>query len=207
MIFVLLYFHLGGENTVLNETSFEGVTPKKRTVETPNVVLGTPFRTPGQPGVGSTPGRMMTPQMGSVGIPGSMTPGQTPVRDHLQINPEDALSEGFDSMRSAKQQQYEVRAQLRAGLSSLPAPRNDFEIVVPDQDGHEGEDMAMEFVEDAAEIDERRAQARREEGERCCEDKRGTRGGVVEGEVERGGREGMGYQHHLVIMFTCPFMS
>ena len=170
-ILLFLSPHAGGENTALNETSFEGVTPKKRIVETPNVVLGTPFRTPGQPGTGSTPGRMMTPLMGSggvVGISGSMTPGQTPVRDHLQINPEDALSEGFDSMRSTKQQQYEMRAQLRAGLSSLPAPKNDFEIVVPDQDGesHEGENMTMEFVEDAAEVDERRAQARREEGEK-----------------------------------------
>ena len=28
--------------------------------------------------------------------------------------------------------QLEMKAQLRAGLSNLPAPRNDFEIVVPE---------------------------------------------------------------------------
>ena len=27
-----------------------------------------------------------------------------------------------------------MKAQLRAGLSSLPAPRNDFEIVIPEED-------------------------------------------------------------------------
>lgn len=159
----------GGENTLLNETSFEGITPKKRVIETPNVVLGTPFRTPGQPGIGSTPGRMMTPQMGAggaVGIPGSMTPGQSSVRDHLQINAEDALSESFDRVQSAKQQQYELRAQLRAGLSSLPTPKNDFQIVAPNVDGIDHEGMETEFVEDAADVDERKAQAKREEGDK-----------------------------------------
>lgn len=36
----------GGENTPLHETSFEGAMPKKHTVQTPNVIIGTPFRTP-----------------------------------------------------------------------------------------------------------------------------------------------------------------
>jgi len=36
----------GGENTPLHETSFEGAMPKKQAVQTPNLVIGTPFRTP-----------------------------------------------------------------------------------------------------------------------------------------------------------------
>ena len=36
----------GGENTPLHETSFEGAMPKKQAVQTPNVVIGTPYRTP-----------------------------------------------------------------------------------------------------------------------------------------------------------------
>ena len=165
---ILAIFLSGGENTDLNETSFDGIAPKRNVVQTPNVVLGTPFRTPGQPGVGSTPGRIMTPQMGAGGVPGSMTPGQTPLRDQLQINQEDGLSDGFGSVRSMKQQQFDMRAQLRAGLSSLPAPRNDFEIVAPEEMEVEGEETGMDFVEDAAEVDERKARARREEGESVC---------------------------------------
>ena len=61
----------GGENTPLHESSFEGVTPKKAVVQTPNMVLGTPFRTPGQPGPGSTP-QTLTPQRGV----GGGTPAQ-----------------------------------------------------------------------------------------------------------------------------------
>ena len=45
----------GGESTPLHDSSFEGVTPKKMAIQTPNVVLGTPFRTPGQVGPGATP--------------------------------------------------------------------------------------------------------------------------------------------------------
>ena len=159
----------GGENVPLHETSFEGVTPRKQTVQTPNVVLGTPFRTPSQAGPGSTPKQLMQSPHSGGGTPafGGMTPGQTPVRDQLSINPDDALSEGFESMKSAKQQQLEIRSQLRAGLSSLPAPRNDFEIVVPEEESATLEAMMDHdagFVEDAAEIDERRARKRREEG-------------------------------------------
>ena len=83
----------GGENVPLHETSFEGITPRKQTVQTPNVVLGTPFRTPSQVGPGSTP-KMLMQSPHSAGVApafGGMTPGQTPVRDQLSINPDDAL--------------------------------------------------------------------------------------------------------------------
>lgn len=68
--------------------------------------------------------------------------------------------------RDPRQQQFELKAQLREGLRSLPAPRNDFEIVVPqrgegDKEG-EGGDIA-EFVEDAGDVEERNAQIKREE--------------------------------------------
>ncbi len=162
---------VGGENTELNETSFDGATPKKHITQTPNVVLGTPFRTPGQSGLGATPGRIMTPQLTASG---SMTPagrlmtpaGQTPVRDQLQINQDDAMSESFGSVRSMKQQSYDMKAQLRAGLSNLPAPKNDFEIVAPEEMEVDGEELGAEFVVDAAELDERKARAQRDKG-RC----------------------------------------
>jgi hypothetical protein len=115
---------------------------------------------------------MMTPLMGGVaggGPPGSSTPSQTPLRDQLSINPDDSLT-SFESVKSARQQQLEVRAQLRAGLGSLPAPKNDFEIVVPeDEEGgmevEEGSEVDSAYIEDAAEVDERRAKVLKEAGE------------------------------------------
>ena len=116
----------------------------------------------------------MTPLMGGGAIggggpPGSSTPSQTPLRDQLNINPDDSVT-SFESAKSARQQQLEVRAQLRAGLGSLPAPKNDFEIVVPeDEEGgmdlEEGSEVDSAYIEDAAEVDERRAKALREAGE------------------------------------------
>ena len=155
----------GGENTPLHDSSFEGSNPKKQAVATPNVVLGTPFRTPSQVGPGSTPRLMQTPRGTATG---AMTPGQTPIRDQLSINPEDSIGAGFEVLKDARQQQMEIRAQLRAGLSSLPAPRNDFEIVVPEDESvlEEAPDHDMDYVVDAAEIDEMKARQRKEEEER-----------------------------------------
>ena len=63
-----------------------------------------------------------------------------------------------------------LRSQLRAGLSQLPAPKNDFEIVVPDleeMEGGEVEEAKYGYVEDAAEVEERAAALKREEGGRA----------------------------------------
>ena len=153
----------GGDTTpLLSTTGLEGITPKKQAVQTPNVVLGTPFHTPGLTGPGATPKLVQTPRGAAVG---AMTPGQTPLRDQLSINPEDSLA-GFEDPRDASQQQMEVQAQLRSGLRGLPAPKNDFEIVVPENEPSVADKGELEagFVEDAAEVDERAAQRRREEG-------------------------------------------
>ncbi len=163
----------GGENTPLRDsttgTGFEGIQPAKQAVQTPNVVLGTPFRTPGsQVGSPDSTLRMMTPRGG--GVAGAATPGQTPVRDQLSINLEETLGEGFESVGESRQQQMEIQAQLRAGLKNLPAPRNEFEIVVPDEEGAEeweGRGVEAGFVEDAADIDARKEKIRKAEGGWC----------------------------------------
>ena len=155
----------GGDATPLLGTGgFEGINPKKQVVQTPNVVLGTPFHTPNLTGPGATPKLVQTPRGVVVG---AMTPGgQTPLRDQLSINPEELLA-GFEDPREANQQQMEARAQLRTGLRGLPTPKNDFEIVIPENDLPVAEvgEMEASFEEDAAEVDERAAQKRREEGE------------------------------------------
>lgn len=72
-----------------------------------------------------------TPQGSRLGTPS----GQTPVRDGLGINMDTGIPDGGSSFRSTgtnSQQKEEIRAQLKAGLSSLPAPKNDYEIVIPE---------------------------------------------------------------------------
>lgn len=93
------------------------------------------------------------------------TPSQTPLRDQLSINPENAL-DSLSDVSTIKQQQSELRAHLKTGLGSLPAPRNDFEIVLPENevlnDGDAFDDENV--VEDASEVEERIAQRKKAEG-------------------------------------------
>ncbi|KAM4599803.1 cell division cycle 5-like protein [Fundulus diaphanus] len=147
----------GGLNTPLHESDFSGVTPQRQQVQTPNTVLSTPFRTPGpgQASDGMTPiASGMTPR----GTPG-LTPGRTPLRDKLNINTEDQLADPA----YAKHVQKESLQQLRQGLMSLPVPKNDFEIVLPENAEKELEETELEsgFVEDSADI-EARKQAQRD---------------------------------------------
>ena len=139
----------GGDNVVLHENGgdFGGATPQMTSVTTPNTVLTTPFRTKdGQ--VALTPGR--TP---GLGVPG--TPGSTPIRDKLSINPGESVE-----MEKGRYQVQEMKETLKMGLSSLPTPTNDFEIVVPEtEDDTEMKDDANTWIEDQADIDQQSAEA------------------------------------------------
>ncbi|OQV14622.1 Cell division cycle 5-like protein [Hypsibius exemplaris] len=111
----------GGENIPLAESDFTGVTPRKSVVQTPNVLLAA-LKTPGRQGTaGATPARSILGAGESVA--GSV---RESVRDSLGINMEDEIDESLD--------QDAVRRKLREGLSRLPVPKNDFEIVVPEDD-------------------------------------------------------------------------
>uniref|UniRef100_A0A8C2HFD7 CDC5 cell division cycle 5-like (S. pombe) n=1 Tax=Cyprinus carpio TaxID=7962 RepID=A0A8C2HFD7_CYPCA len=148
----------GGLNTPLHESDFSGVTPQRQVVQTPNTVLSTPFRTPSHGADGMTPHSGMTPKP-SVGV----TPLRTPLRDKLNINTEEG---GMDY--SDPSFQRESREQLRQGLMSLPVPKNDFEIVLPENAEKELEEAEVDesFVEDAAEIELRKQAARDAEREK-----------------------------------------
>ncbi|XP_052009569.1 LOW QUALITY PROTEIN: cell division cycle 5-like protein [Xyrauchen texanus] len=139
----------GGLNTPLHESDFSGVTPQRQVVQTPNTVLSTPFRTPSHGADGMTPHSGMTPKP-SVGV----TPGRTPLRDKLNINTEEGGVD-YSDPSYAKHLQRESREHLRQGLISLPLPKNDFEIVLPENAEKELEEAEVDesFVEDAAEID------------------------------------------------------
>ena len=80
----------GGLNptTTLHESDFSGVSPQQEVVQTPNIVLATPFRTPSNGAEG------LTPRSGTTTKPVSdATPGRTPFRDKLNINPEDGMAD------------------------------------------------------------------------------------------------------------------
>jgi pre-mRNA-splicing factor CDC5/CEF1 len=89
----------------------------------------------------------------------------TPLRDSLNINPDDALEAGGATPAALKGYQRQVRDQLRAGLSTLPAPKNDYEIVVPEEEDQEGGADQMMTDEDQADVDARR----QEEIKKKCE--------------------------------------
>lgn len=142
----------GGENTHLqtqmetedfdesqkeNIGDFHGVTPARQAQATPNQVIGTPFKTPGH-GVGGTPGRGMT-QAGQ-------TPGS--VRDKLGLNTP-GHNGGMTPFNEEGEEVDQV-AQLKLGLANLPAPRNDFEIVLEEDlpDGQLEEALSGERAED-----------------------------------------------------------
>ncbi|KAJ6444447.1 pre-mRNA splicing factor cef-1 [Purpureocillium lavendulum] len=148
---------LGGENTPLHEgagsTGFDGIAPRKQTAATPNP-MATPLRA-GANGVGATPGR----------------PGQTPMRtprDSFALNKEDGMSVASATPRDIRMREMANRSQLRAGLASLPKPKDtEWEFEIPDEQ-QETEMSEEARQEDAAERDrrERERKAAEEELER-----------------------------------------
>nr|SVE79992.1 EOG090X02CC [Daphnia magna]SVE80619.1 EOG090X02CC [Daphnia magna]SVE81189.1 EOG090X02CC [Daphnia magna]SVE82387.1 EOG090X02CC [Daphnia magna] len=145
---------MGGTNAPLINPDFAGATPSKDGVATPNTLLSTPFRTPSGAAGSATPGMLSitsgaTPRAGVQSLPGA-----TPlVRDKLNINPEE----------STEVMQRTLKEQLKRGLSTLPTPKNDYEIVVPEEEmdtesglpGDGGTTGTYISVEDQADIDAR----------------------------------------------------
>ncbi|KAI1895903.1 hypothetical protein AGOR_G00111550 [Albula goreensis] len=152
----------GGLNTPLHESDFSGVTPQRQVVQTPNTVLATPFRTPSHGAEGLTPQGGLTPKP-AMGV----TPGRTPLRDKLNINAEDGMVD-YSDPAYAKHLQRESREQLKLGLMGLPLPKNDFEIVLPENAERELEERETDdsFVEDASDIELRKQAAREAEREK-----------------------------------------
>lgn len=143
----------GGLNTPLRNPDFSGITPKIQAAQTPNMLLSTPFHTPRSNQGGATP---YTP--GTPGVMSSKTPaGGMSVRDSLSINePENGFSDYNDS-RYSFQQQKEVREGVRHGLAGLPKPRNDYEIVIPEESEENVQmNVDVDYVEDAEDVEIKR---------------------------------------------------
>nr|CAI5843967.1 unnamed protein product [Callosobruchus analis] len=138
----------GGLNTPLHNSDFSGVMPQTLTVATPNTVLATPFRSARSEG-GATPAQSAS----GGGVGGAVTPS---VRDKLNINPEEGAVVALSTAETPRALQEATRDQLRRGLGQLPQPKNDYEIVVPEQEVGTLEDAALEYnVEDQSVIDQR----------------------------------------------------
>lgn len=148
----------GGLNTPLHNTDFTGALPQSQVVATPNTVIATPFRSVRSDVGGMTPGGFRTPAGGAL-VPAAMgTAGVvTPlVRDKLNINPEEGI-ELAATPAAYKQYKKHTKSAIREGLASLPTPKNDYEIVVPEDEPEEGDGLEVDQnrVEDQAEIDAR----------------------------------------------------
>ncbi|KAJ3610177.1 hypothetical protein NHX12_022271 [Muraenolepis orangiensis] len=158
----------GGLNTPLHQSDFSGSTPQRQQVQTPNTVITTPFRTPSQ-SQGSE--GSLTPQAGAAGgmtprgaaTPG-VTPGRTPLRDKLNINSEVNLADPAYTKHLLR----ESLQQLKQGLMSLPIPKNDFEIVLPEnaESGLDDTDTPTGFIEDASEVENQKQAVRDAEREK-----------------------------------------
>ncbi|KAJ8760573.1 hypothetical protein K2173_015240 [Erythroxylum novogranatense] len=133
---------LGGENPDLHPSDFSGVTPKKREIQTPNPML-TPSATPGVAGL--TPRVGMTPSRD--GFSFGMTPRGTPIRDELHINEDMDIQ---DVAKLEQQRQADLRRNLRSGLSGLPQPKNEYQIVIqpPPEENEEPDEKIEEDMSD-----------------------------------------------------------
>ena len=147
---------LGGENTPLREdsgtTGFDGVTPRRHVVSTPNP-MATPMRQGGSNGVGATPVR------GATG-PGA-TPMRTP-RDNFSINQDRLDSQQLNSStpRDIKLRERALRTKIQSQFAALPQPKAlDFDLELPEEtsESHESNQFAEE---DADERDRRFAAVR-----------------------------------------------
>ena len=156
---------LGGENPDLHPSDFSGITPRATPSHTPNPLAAAAAAVGATPshggravagvaatpqlggGVGATPGRAVagvsatpsllgsTPGRGGVG---GATQGATPMRDALGLNDPDAWAAMPASKREEAARLALQRNELRAGLSQLPQPKNEYQIVVPELPGEWG---------------------------------------------------------------------
>ncbi|KAJ6547279.1 pre-mRNA splicing factor component-domain-containing protein [Mycena capillaripes] len=149
---------LGDENTPLHVgpgggTGFEGATPRHQVAFTPNP-LATPLRADGLDA-------SATPRAGGV----SATPLRTPMRDNLSINPEGFTPVG-DTPREQRLRTNSAKRALKAGFMSLPAPENNFELLVPEEEDEEDTVNGTALSEEDAAERDAKLKRLREEAER-----------------------------------------
>lgn len=140
---------LGGENPTLAGSDFSGITPARRDAPTPNPLAGA---TPARGFAGASPSTVRHRA-------GFDSVGATPLRDSLNINDPDAMMAAPEG-RAGRARATLARNELREGLASLPAPTNEYQIVVPDLPAEDDVGAAGAMEEDMGDVLAREAAAR-----------------------------------------------
>lgn len=144
----------GGVNTPLHETDFSTVLPASQAIATPNTLIVTPFRSTSTE-QSNTPKHEICKKNDKEYL---HTPSQF-TRDKLNINNDKNATETPITMKDYNKQNKET---LREKLSNLPLPRNDYEIVVPEESMDNENGAAInEFIEDQSDADTRLAEEER----------------------------------------------
>jgi len=127
---------IGGNTEALESAHFSSVLPRTTQAQTPNVMMSQQFVTP-------------KPKMGGIsGTPFRRVGEETPRHDAFGINPDEALDNNWDvvsqsnmsvSAQSQRHQAAQIRQQIKSGLFSLPKPKNDYQIEMPELDSVEPE--------------------------------------------------------------------
>jgi pre-mRNA-splicing factor CDC5/CEF1 len=165
---------LGGENPELHPSDFSGVVPRASANATPNplaaaaAAAGGSGPTPAYGSGRSIAGIAPTPGRGGSGTGALLPPGATPtpMRDALGLNDKEAMLYEAGTRQEEKLRAALARNELRSGLGQLPAPKNEYQIAVPELPeglGVDGDDEEMAdggVIEDAAERDARNKAAR-----------------------------------------------
>lgn len=148
---------LGDSNVkLLQGTGHQGAMPSSVVAQTPNPLLTPAHRNGMDPGATPLSSSRLTSATPRSDI--SATPMRTPFRDNLGLNSEDGSVVGETPLYT-KRAQHSAKMQLQMGLRGLPAPKNDFELVLDEDEEQEqaiGFQVANSVEEDAAELDERR---------------------------------------------------
>ena len=152
---------LGGENTPLHEgsgsTGFDGITPRKHVVATPNP-MAIPMRQDNSNSGRTTPMHTIAAAQG--------TPLRTP-RDNFALNKGDpgTMQLAGSTPRELRLQEQAIKSQLKSKFAALPKPKElDFELELPEEH-REVDGLIKLSEEDAAERDQRN-QVLREVAER-----------------------------------------
>lgn len=158
---------LGGANMATNAgTGRSSATPSRQTAQTPNPLLTPRNRIEGREDESRTP----QSNSGNGSIRGSSvasTPLRTPLRDSFGLNIDENVSMvgGVDSSRDLKRAAQAARARLQQGFLGLPAPKNDFELVLDEEqnDDSQKEENDTQIEEDEADREAKLAKLEEEE--------------------------------------------
>ena len=119
---------MGEDNVSLHPSDFSGITPARRAAATPNAMHDA-LTTPGGSSVhgsvhGSTRGGSVRGSIRGIKTPAGAGATPTPMRDGLRIN--DELGEDLQARA--------LREQVASDLGELPAPKNQYKIMAPEDE-------------------------------------------------------------------------